>query len=214
MSSETSNNVVSVYSYSLPDEQVKVTVGVTLSKAVRDWTPYLEGATALVYSPRTCGFGRLAKEGVLEFPEGSSFLTDKIFEARIFDEKYEIRWLRNPEAKDGSGKAVVMMENLETKWPDGWINDSNASFEYLESRDDSYLLWGGLAEEDNGWSILKDHRVGRIWVPYIDPGTGSKKKTYLRLKVREYLAEDDPANGNVAVVAERLLGFDIDSYRG
>lgn len=167
---------------------------------------FMPNATALIMGPKRCRFGILKQSG--ELAVANEAMEPHPIEIRLFREEAEVRWLRDPDTDD-RGRAVLLTEN-----PDGcpteWQKDDDPRLQMAVSRDDTYLLWGDIEaspKTPGEWVTLQDHRVGAIAVPYhLSHGSNSKQRKCLLLKFREYLGPGDEF-GNVAVLAERLIGF-------
>lgn len=177
----------------------------TLQESVNDcrtvWK--IEGAIALLYSPRDCQFARLrCQDDTVQFldHEDQPIDVSKVFEARIFNDQAELRWL-NQEC--GKGRSVLLSEQ-EKRLQDYEAIDTLADLEHL---DQHYLLWGeGWTKPEQWseqWGRLTLARIGTIPVPIAN----LQQSNTVALKVREYLGADD--YGNLSVVEERLLGLEI-----
>jgi len=121
----------------------------------------------------------------------------EIFEARIFNERAELRWLHTG---DGRGRAVLLSEDaaaLSADFPerDGTVHAA----EVLEGQ---YLLWGRVVGGGDGWTALAAERIGTIHIPVDIP----RQPEYAALTTREYVARD-PRHGNAYIAEERLLRF-------
>ena len=179
---------------------------VELAGAIADCAEALQGAVGLFYSLPWCRFGQLKQDNntikVHDF-EGEMQL-DLVFEARIFNQTAELRWLKSGEL----GTAVLLSEEEDWKGanlPDGY---NKTTLDNLEALDRSnYLLWGeGTNIQKNGWSCLTAARIGKLYVPIaaIEP------KKRVQLVVQEYIGEVEYIGkvdkyGNMAVVEERLI---------
>ncbi len=172
---------------------------------------------SLLYSPERCRFAVLAVEGAanetavqLLDEQGNeiaaSFL-DRVFEARVFNPRAELRWLHK---SAGKGAAALLSEQDIS----GCLSEPpHAGFQYeqldqLEPLETRYLLWGesaGVAGEAN-WQHLTAARIGYLNVPLT--GVKLNDGDRVQLVAREYLSEVDK-HGNVAVVEERLLKLEV-----
>ncbi|ELS31692.1 MULTISPECIES: type III-D CRISPR-associated protein Csx19 [Pseudanabaena] len=153
-------------------------------------------AIALLYSPTACQFAKLEGGSLRDFV-GKEIETAPIFEARIFNETSELRWLN---LSSGIGSAVLIsQDNISAIFKD------ECNLKYFESLPQQYVLWGeGMAsspKSSEGWSRLGAARIGAMDVPIADITTNEQR---VILKVIEYLREVDD-HGNVAVVEERLV---------
>lgn len=173
----------------------------------------------IVYGPRRCRFVTLSECGLVG-ADGHPIPLDEPFEARLFNEQLELRWLHR---QDGIGPAAIISETQRA------INNYRCQEGYeVKKVPHSYLLWGEsigeLSDEmavslSLGWSRLTEARIGHIDVPiYLgcDPGWR------VQLRAIEYIAiyeeavgsDADSANrlerhGNAAVIEERLISLDV-----
>lgn len=165
---------------------------------------------ALLYTPGWCGFAQLERAGdeikpILSARDERSFDPDSVFEARVFNEQAELRWLKQWPNK---GRAALIAEDDISKF----FDEKAGTFTEVDFIDQTYLLWGEGAAAKTGelpanrnWSRLAMARIGTLDVPYpLDARPAvSKSGERIHLIAREYLDADD--HGNVAVVEERLL---------
>ena len=186
----------------------------TLQESLKACRSSLTGkeTIALLYSPKDCQFARLGhNNGVIALlnhenePIEASDLA-QVFEARIFNENAELRWLNQ---SAGLGRAVFLWEESASPQAPATntaINgyDPIETLTELECLEQDYLLWGeGWTKPDQwgeGWSRLTLARIGPLAVPIKD----LHQHQSAVMKVREYLKADD--YGNLSVVEERLLG--------
>lgn len=186
---------------------------ITLTQAIEDYQKLLSlsPAIALLYSPQTCQLAILNKNSELinsqEEKIASEYKINHIFEARIFNENYELRWLNTDQ---GYGKAaIVSEENFDNLWKKDTITSEenfpnlwkqNNSEEFLETVDTSYLLWGKktTTQLENQWQRLTIARIGYVDIPL------KTQSSRVYLKTKEYLKKVDYF-GNVAVFEERLI---------
>ncbi|MDG2618057.1 CRISPR-associated protein Csx19 [Thermoleptolyngbya sichuanensis XZ-Cy5] len=178
---------------------------ISLEDALNQVKDLMSGAIALLYSPQACSFGRLV-DGQIKICTNSkqswqeqTLDLSSVFEARVFNERAELRWLSIPGSK---GKAVLISE---TGLGNTFADDTN-ELNYLKAVEQTYLLWGEPLNKVKqpapaNWSILSAARIGAMPVP-ISPG--SNNQTVVELHSREYLGEIEPY-GNVAVQEERLM---------
>lgn len=173
----------------------------TLEAAIAACQRQLEGAIALLYSPSACQFLRLLN-GAFQDSYGRTVnhLTD-VFEARIFTEQCELRWL-NREA--GAGDTVLLTETSQS------INGfQKADQEFKSILDQEYLLWGEPVLNpqgiQDGWQRLAEARIGKLDVPISQKLSNKKQRVYLR--TREYI--DTLEYGNCAVIEERLVKLEV-----
>lgn len=191
--------------------------GVTLEDllAAADDVPATDVATvALIYAPRFCVFGRMTGGGRLEGPPGfklgphSSF-TDAVlaqaYEIKLFCADWELRWLR-----DGMTGAAAMLAKGD-RAPNALrqrLDSGETGTRSLEDPlDRRYLLWGKVEKNPpitrDSWTALTSNRIGRLWVPF---DRLDEDQPRIRLMAVEYL--ETGAYGNVAVVDQRLTGFE------
>jgi CRISPR-associated protein (TIGR03984 family) len=172
--------------------------------------------TALVYTPSHC-FVAVLNDGRLWRTRGREVPLDQVFEARVFSCRAELRWLHR---SNGDGGAVLLSEDPDCLSECGNTLTEDVSLTALETVKHTYLLWGkGVNVETDGWSLLTEARIGKLWVPLTGLGDGRA-----HLSAVEYLAEYDgsgtvvgngrPAgmenrHGNVGVAEERLLTLEV-----
>jgi CRISPR-associated protein (TIGR03984 family) len=165
-------------------------------------------ATAMLYTPKNFFFGKLDTDGRLTNSEGAEIGLKDVFEARVFNENAELRWLNEMQ---GVGRAVLLSENDISAYLDDQGLDVNT--ERIIDRGgvkrtivQTYLLWGqgidpqkakGLAP---GWSRLTMARIGKLDVPLMPV----LERQRVQLRACEYLDVVD-RYGNIAVVEERLI---------
>jgi CRISPR-associated protein (TIGR03984 family) len=169
----------------------------TLSEALQQSATLFTQTIALLYSPALCQFATFS-EGNLYDEDLEIIDLTTVYEARVFSEKGELRWLNN---SDGVGRAVLLSEE-----PLSDHFSLEVDLENLHSIDQTYLLWGkGISTNtQTGWSQIGKSRVGTISIPF----KGVRSGMYVCLNAREYLQEVDQ-HGNVSVVEERLIGLSV-----
>jgi len=152
------------------------------------------GAIALLYSPSKCQFAKLQQNATLTDAQEQVIDLQFVFEARVFNEQCELRWLNRT---DGKGQAVIISDKKLTSCLDQDLKDLEA----IATLDQTYLLWGKKTDTQigNGWTRLATARIGSLDVPIAQ--VSSQR---VQLKAVEYLAEVGDY-GNVAVVEERLV---------
>lgn len=165
-----------------------------LSQYVKDFASSvgpLPKTFAVLYAPDKCYLALVDSSGNFEVKDNvSRFEVEKIFEARVFNADREMRWLK------GCGTVII----------------SDASFagaDFIGKLDQNYLVWGQKYagdESQNGWTKFATARIGAFYIP-VELGP---EETYARFTAVEYLKRY--ADGNVAVVDERLTG--IEGYQG
>lgn len=153
-------------------------VGGSLPAVLADHGRSLDGAVALLSSPRRFAVGRLAGDRVVD-RTGSPLELDDVFEARLFIPDRELRWLRRGDGGDGT----VVAELDDGRW--------------LDPIDQTYLVWGASAgDQADGWTTLSTARGASLTVPVATSGRA-------RLVAREYVRVDE--HGNARVADQRLL---------
>jgi CRISPR-associated protein (TIGR03984 family) len=163
----------------------------TLLEALQQHQKCFELAVGLFYSPIECQFGEVR----------GTIVANKnlkgVFEARIFNENAELRWLQE---SAGKGKAVLLFESNDVT--QNYPKTNTVSV--IHTLDGEYLLWGQGNNQPafNGWSNLSEARIGQLAVPI----SNIKEKDRVALHFREYFEECDD-HGNVAVIEERLIGL-------
>lgn len=172
---------------------------ITLAEALKTCAKALTDGIGLLYSPTSCQFAKLS-DGVLKNSQEQAIVLDSVFEARIFNSDYELRWLNE---FGGKGQAVLISEQDVSQY---W--QTKTSLEYLDTISTTkYLIWGEKSDRDpsSGWRRLASARIGSLDIPLEQPIT---KKQRVYLNTCEYLAEVDKY-GNVAVVEERLVKLEV-----
>jgi CRISPR-associated protein (TIGR03984 family) len=137
--------------------------------------------------------------GLLKGPNGTVDL-GPVFEARVFSNEAELRWLAET---DGVGKAVVLAETeLSTLASEGWKRES-----YVVTKQScEYILWGrGTGKFTNGWGGVSAARIGTIPLPL-----KVEENKCAILKTIVYFCKELPnTDGNCVVLDERLLGLEV-----
>jgi CRISPR-associated protein (TIGR03984 family) len=170
---------------------------IRLSDAVTKCAKCLEPAIGLFYSPTACEFAKI-QDGNITDRTGTDLDLTHVFEARIFNQEFELRWLNRD---SGTGRAVLLSQNDINKY----LTDDVPEIQAIDIIDSQYLLWGegtGNKQIDPGWSLISAARIGKLAVPI----AGIDRNDRVKLRFREYLGVCDE-HGNVAVVEERLLGL-------
>jgi CRISPR-associated protein (TIGR03984 family) len=167
--------------------------GITLAEALSKAAGELAGAVALLYTPHECRLARF-HTGALRDREGSAIaIVDNAFEARIFNETCELRWLQA--AMDGAtrvGRAALIGEGI-----------AGGAVVEAEPLPRSYIVWGqGDGINQAGWSLVSTARIGPLWLP-ID-GIGAREM--VEVTACEYIARDSET-GNAYIADERLTGL-------
>lgn len=158
-------------------------------------------ATAILYSPRRCQLAIFAN-GALQGSEGQPVDMGSVFEARVFNEAAELRWLNDP-GQEQCHRAVILTEQDCSAKLDGW--SCQPKKDVIDTLDQTYLLWGegtGRAMKD-GWSELAMARIGGLKVPVSAVG----KNQRVVLHSLEYVIEAE--HGNAVVFDERLMKLEV-----
>ncbi|GAB4213098.1 MAG: hypothetical protein OHK0012_08580 [Synechococcales cyanobacterium] len=172
--------------------------GIPLTTALEACAKHLSAAIGLLYAPDACHLVQIS-DGNLRDPSGSPVDLTKVFEAKIFNETHELRWLNQSR---GSGRAVLLSED-----PLGDVlQESITDLTAIEVLPQKSLLWGkGIDSNQRSWGSIASARVGSLDIPI----GGIRQNSYVYLHSREYLAEVDEY-GNVAVVEERLIKLGVE----
>jgi len=168
---------------------------VTLAEAIQYCSQFLEGAIALLYSPSSCRIAKFSNRQ-LRKSNGDAISLEDVFEARVFNQNCELRWLNR---SDGKGDAVLLSES-EVKIEAFSLVESKS----CEPLKQQYLLWGEATHTvpTQGWQRLAEARIGKLDIP-LDGKLEEKQRVYLC--TLEYLAESDDNFGNFVVIDERLV---------
>ncbi len=162
----------------------------TLVQAIAEYKTFLgddEKAYGILYTPKDCHLILVDKHGKF-FNQDGEFMPQNVFEARIFNDKAELRWLNE---SDGKGKVAIISDSFP-----------NA----VGTIPQTYILWGeSMGESSNGWTQFAEARVGSFLVPI--GGVAAEKKRRAQFTAIEYLCKYE--DGNVAVADERLTGIEI-----
>lgn len=204
---------------------------ITLSEAIQLYQAKIEEmhrevdslGIALLYSPRSCYFAKFESSGKLTIPNSKNpqqeielelnYQKTHIFEARIFNEDYELRWLNE---YDGKGKAVLLLEtslsndsgteknfssSLEQK------NQSSEPLKFIDTIPQQYLIWGERIHDKSldNWVTVSTARIGKLNIP-LNQDLHKDQRIYL--KTKEYLSEVDHF-GNVSIIEERLINLEV-----
>lgn len=154
---------------------------------------------ALLYAPDKCRFA-LCENGLFRGPHGETINVDRVYEARIFNDRAELRWLNDP-TPQGNHRAVILVDEDVSKQLADWQMRRQPIRRTLPQ---TYLLWGqGTGSANGNWSRLSTARIGTLDVPL--PGVPSQANVLLHSI--EYLVERE--HGNVVVFDERLIGLSI-----
>lgn len=168
--------------------------------------------TALLYAPASCGFA-VYDGGRWKNAEGPMDAS-RVFEARLFSQSAELRWLNDPSIEAAHAAVIVserqlpLLHQAEDSLAEARGRWQEHNLPVMRGPQQRYLLWGeGLGRYmGNGWSALAAARIGKLHVPL--PGVGAQGR--VQLVAQEYLQERE--HGNMVVAEERLLG--LETYRG
>lgn len=176
---------------------------ITLSRAIEKCAAALSHPSegiALLYSRSSCQFAKVQKNGNLTSVKGEKLDIEDIFEARVFNQASELRWLNN---LNGKGQAVLLSEELNIA---NYLDNSIPNLTDLYTIKQEYILWGETVAKtlNSGWSQLAKSQIGSLYVP-VNCSTANKR---IYLTAVEYLKADEEY-GNVSVVEERLTGLEV-----
>jgi len=165
-----------------------------------------EPATALLYSPRRCTLA-VFTGGALHGPDGQPVDTAGVFEARVFCETAELRWLNDP-SPEQCHRAVILSEREQQALSE-WQPEKQAGV--IWTLPQTYLLWGeGTGNSEHagkplapGWSELATARIGALPVPVANVG----KKQRVCLHSVEYIVEAE--HGNAVIFDERFVKLEV-----
>lgn len=171
---------------------------ITLVDAIADCQQCFGDAVGLFYSPESCSLSRVEGSNVTD-SSGQVVRLDRVFEARIFNTDYELRWLNQ---KGGEGIAVLLSEHSIENYLTEKVDDLQA----IDTQEQTYLLWGEgySANLQPSWSRLATSRLGKLDVPIAGV---NQSKQRIKLTAREYFRRMDELYGNVIVAEERLTGL-------
>jgi len=155
-------------------------------------------AVAMLYATRRCHFARLEGKGQLLDENSKPIDLNSTYEARVFNDKAELRWLH---AEAGVGNAALLTEEKNT--PDGWGDPK--TIVAVGKIPQHYLLWGeSLSDKINGdWIKMATPRIGHYFAPV---KSANAIKARVQLNAREYLRQDEK-HGNIFVAEERWLNL-------
>ncbi len=168
--------------------------GVGLAEALDAFAPKIPEATALLYSPARCQLLRF-QDGRLHGSSGGEIDLRAVFEARVFSQDGELRWLHEAA---GLGRASFVSES-PAQAESGDVHEQPC----IDRLEHGYLLWGNVQSAEGGWARMALARVGSFDVPSADAQPGAR----LRLKAVEHLARGK--HGNTYICDERLIGLEV-----
>lgn len=173
----------------------------TLDEAIAACKGEIEGAIALLYSPRRCMLAQLSDDGILQNVSGNNIELTSVFEARLFSEDCELRWLNR---QAGTGDAALISEAALPSL----VGFTEIDAQPCEALPQQYLLWGERARSQpnvESWQSLADARIGKLDVPLAQSFEQAQR---VYLATCEYLNVVDDY-GNVAVIEERLVKLEV-----
>lgn len=161
----------------------------------------LRRATALLYSPNRCSLAIFAR-GSLYGPDSQPFDLGAVFEARVFGNAAEMRWLNDPGPAQRH-QAVILSEQDCSGSLSGWQSTNPPTV--IETLQQTYLLWGEATGQSFGseWSELATARIGALLVPVANATQNQR----VLLHSVEYLVEGE--HGNAIIYDERLLELEV-----
>lgn len=185
---------------------------IALPEAIRACADVLGGAFALLYTPSWCRVAYFAG-GTLELMAGNGERQEltpdglsEVYEARLFNQTAELRWLHK---LAGYGVSVLLSED-----PSVGVNGSSGRSPtcFMDYMDSQYLLWGTVdrmvpSDRSATWACLYTARIGTLWVPLEGETSWHHRKSRVVLNAREYFGTFE--DGNAGVVAERLRGLGV-----
>lgn len=163
-----------------------------LAAVLAQWAPSMGEAVAMIADPARFALARLDHDGTPRGADGEALALPRAFEARVFDGRCELRWLR-----DGDTAHVAIIAEEPRPGLDG------PATEVIARLDRTELLWGEIVGRDRGWVRTHEARVGELEVP-LQSATRSRR---VALRIREYVT-DTGVDGNAAVSHERIIGFE------
>lgn len=175
--------------------------GKSLSEAIEEFTEKVCQSSSenfgIFYSPSECFLAQMNNENDFEYIDKKAKSTtvnlNKVFEARIFNENAELRWLNET---NGYGSAVVLCDNEFL-----FFGENSKAEVCIGKNEQNYLLWGKrIGDSLRGWTKFATARIGVFYVPVT-----LTKKEYAIFEAVEYFGEFE--DGNVAVIDERLTGI-------
>lgn len=178
-------------------------------------------AIAILYSPQRCVLAKLI-QGELCDDQGQPVEMSSVFEARIFNETAELRWLNDPRPEKHH-RTVILTEyeqstlgswqlekkelaHSQTQAKDANKVDSKWNPNVITKLNQTYLLWGeGTGKTLSvGWSELATARIGSLLVPV----AGLKKNQRVLLHSVEYIVAAE--HGNAVIFDERLTKLEVE----
>lgn len=167
-------------------------------------------AVGFVATAACAGFLRIRAVGPAGVENPAKLRLEQVYEARLWTAHWEVRWLKDPEADDGRGRAVALAET-PLDWT-GW--SPLPALEDLEPLEDEVfcrqILDGKVRTGDAplpGWCWLKPSGRRPVAVPCSAPENAG-----LAYRLREYLGpapgRAGERHGNRLVVEARILSIE------
>lgn len=184
----------------------------TLAAAASQFFKSYGPACALLYAPGAAFIAMLKGENHFMAASGKEkaprALTEDawqvVFEARIFNQKAELRWLNEA---NGQGAAVILcaddsLDFFGSKPLPFKVQAEDEEKEPIGEIPQTYLLWGEStgATDVDGWTQFAEARIGAFFVPVTGITQANRRAHF---KAVEYLGEYE--DGNIAVCEERLI---------
>jgi CRISPR-associated protein (TIGR03984 family) len=154
----------------------------------------LEGGIVFVSSPRAWRSAKISG-GMLQFAPGAAVNTDEIFAIEGFHPDSHVNSVVNYRwtVVNHVGRGVIISHNLA---------ETEGSIKVHDEIESGYYLWGTVAEtRSDGWTKLRESRIGSIWIPL----ENVPLRSYVQLRKIELLTYQN--DGVVTVIDELLLGF-------
>jgi CRISPR-associated protein (TIGR03984 family) len=162
---------------------------------------------AVLYATRYCRFALLGGEGQLLGKDDVPIDLNSTYEARVFNDKAELRWLHT---SAGRGNAALLTEDQQSLQnfkgePNNWKEESLSAVDTIPQ---SYLLWGESVPDQThaGWIKMATPRIGSYFAPVNRNQIANNVR--VRLNAREYLCQQ-PTHGNVYVGEERWMSLSV-----
>ncbi len=177
--------------------------GIQLQAAIKTFAKInVNIAIGLLYTANHCLLCRFENNTLLgsdNIPLENNVI-DFVYEARVFCELAELRWLKDP--RKNNHRAVILSEKAFSQDLVGWELHIETIIDTIPQ---TYLLWGegSSNKPSNVWSKLATSRIGALHIPTPDV----EEKDRVKLNTLEYLKHYE--QGNVAVFDERLLNLEV-----
>jgi CRISPR-associated protein (TIGR03984 family) len=171
---------------------------ITLMDAIAACQTCFSEAVGLFYSPEWCLLGNVCGTQI-KGSDGADLSLSRVFEARLFNVDYELRWLNQ---RSNQGTAVLLSEHEDTSFLQQPLDGLPA----IATHEQTYLLWGEgyRADLPAGWSRLATARLGKLDLPISGVNQSQQR---VKLIAKEYFHCLDDLYGNVIVAEERLMSL-------